>query len=264
MLGKLIKYDLKYGYKIILIIHLVFLVACIMGRFMLNQIDYDAPPEALGAALGISISLFSLVIAGISFSTWIIVAVRFYKNLFTDEGYLTWTLPATSTQLLWSKIISGAIFCAIDILASAIGIILLVTGKNVVEAYSHISADVTEALGMPLSMFGLCLLIIFFFSTIFSVIMIYFCIVIGQLFPGHRVLGAIIVYFVVSFVIQIITVVVMLVLNLYPSVDLLPEGQTAAHYFFAIISMSVGIATVTAIPQYIVTHYIMKKKINLL
>ena len=89
MLGKLIKYDLKYGYKIILIIHLVFLVACIMGRFMLNQIDYDAPPEALGAALGISISLFSLVIAGISFSTWIIVAVRFYKNLFTDEGYLT-------------------------------------------------------------------------------------------------------------------------------------------------------------------------------
>lgn len=264
MLGKLIKYDLKYGYKIIFIVHAVLMVACIMGRFVLNKVDFRAPSEALGAMLAIFIALFALLIAGVSFATCAVIAVRFYRNLFTDEGYLTWTLPATPLEHLWSKIISGVIWYTFDILLCYLGLLILVTGDNVVSLYTQIAPEMTEALGMSLSSFTLYIVLFSLFSTLASVIMIYASITIGQLFPGHRILGAIISYFALSFIIQIFTLVCMLLFNLFPYVGDTMTGSTASHYLFSSLGLGVLLVTITAIPEYFITHYIMKKKINLI
>ena len=40
----------------------------------------------------------------------IYIAVRFYKNLYTDEGYLMHTLPVTPRQLLVSKLTVGSLW----------------------------------------------------------------------------------------------------------------------------------------------------------
>ena len=43
MLKKLIKYDLKYGAKIVIVIHALLWIAAIFGRvFFLDRIDFDA------------------------------------------------------------------------------------------------------------------------------------------------------------------------------------------------------------------------------
>ena len=264
MLGKLIKYDLKYGYKLILIVHTVLLIACIIGRFVLNSLNFNAPEEVLATSLGIFISLFTILMVGVSFSAWGIIAVRFYRNLFTDEGYLTWTLPATPLQHLWSKIISGVIWYTVDILLSILGLVILVTGENIRELYTAIEPELTEVLGMSLPMLFGYIAAFLLASSIASVIMIYACVAIGQLFPGHRVLGALIAYFIISFVTQIATLIFMVFFHIFPNASNIPSDGSVADYLFMIFGLSVFLIVLTAIPEYIATHYIMKKKINLL
>ena len=79
---------------------------------------------------------------------------------------------------------------AADLIIIAAGILLLVTGNNVTTAYSMIADDLTNELGFSLGTFALILFITCLVSAVCSVVMIYFSVVIGQLFPSHRVTGS--------------------------------------------------------------------------
>ena len=92
--------------------------------------------------------------------------------------------------------------------------------------------------------------------------MIYFSICVGQLFPGHRVLCAIAVYFITSFVVQIITFVIMTVFGLF---DFYSTGTRAvADDILNMLIPNTVFALILAVIQYAAAHYIMKKKINLI
>jgi hypothetical protein len=58
--------------------------------------------------------------------TLFLVARHFYTNIYSDEGYLTMTLPATVTQHIISKTVSGFIWLMINALVMLIGVALIV------------------------------------------------------------------------------------------------------------------------------------------
>lgn len=268
MLGNLLKFDLKYGMKVFLLLHGILIILSLLGRFLfLDQLSFIDPDAALVSNIALFVSAMVFLLMAVCFCTWLIIAFRFYRNLFTGEGYLTWTLPASSVQHLWSKIISGSILYLLDCIIVGGCVLLLVTGSNVTEAYSVIAPEVNSELGMTLSTFALFLFIIMLISGPVSVIQTYFCIVIGQLFPAHRVLGAIAAYFISSFTIQILSFGLQIGTGLFPEYILI--GQTGASdqvgtYLFMMMGYSTVMMIVIAVLEYIVIHYIMKKKINLL
>ena len=95
--------------------------------------------------------------------------------------------------------------------------------------------------------------------------MIYFCIVIGQLFPGHRVLCAIAAYFILSTALQVFTLLIMLAFGIFPGHNFfMAKGQTMTEYMTNIFYVSAVLTIIITIVQYVITHYIMNKKINLL
>ena len=111
------------------------------------------------------------------------------------------------------------------------------------------------------------LFVIMLISGPVSVIQTYFCIVIGQLFPAHRVLGAVAAYFISSFVIQILSFGLQIGTGLFPEYVLIGQTSTSDQvgtYLFTIMGYSTVMMIVIAVLQYLVIHYIMKKKINLL
>ena len=187
---------------------------------------------------------------------------RFYRNLFSREGYLSWTLPVSGIEHLWAKIISGYLLSVIDVMVIFAGVLILVTGRNVTEAYRLIAPEMTEVLGMSLGTFALYIFISSLIGCISNVLMIYFSICAGQLFPGHRVLCAIAVYFITSFVVQIITFVIMTVFGLF---DFSSTGTGAvADDILNMLIPNTVFALILAVIQYAAAHYIMKKKINLI
>lgn len=107
MLRKLIKYDKRALRKISLSMFLVALVAGLLSGLCLRF--QDKASEYLVLELLISlvnlISLFAL--AASMLVVIVFVALRFYRNFYTDEGYLTFTLPVRRTQLMFSKTYVG-------------------------------------------------------------------------------------------------------------------------------------------------------------
>lgn len=266
MLRKLIKFDLKSGARIFLLLHGILLAVGLSGRLLLmNHLDFSEATPALVSSIVLFASLTLFLLMAVCFCTWLLIAVRFYRNLFTGEGYLTWTLPASAVEHLWAKIISGIIWYTLDCLVVAAVILMLVTGENIADAYSVIAPEVTAELGMPLSTFGLYLFIVMIISCFSSVIMTYFCIAVGQLFPAHRVLCAIAAYFISGLIIQAVSMGLMLLLKLFPGINLsILNGEQLAQYMFSAITLSIAIMFAVSAAEYAAVHYIMKKKINLL
>lgn len=262
MLGKLIKYDLKASAKIFLLLHVIFLLICAAARFLfMDRINFHASAETLITPITIMLVLGTFLITTLSLCTNLLIAFRFYRNLFSKEGYLSWTLPVSGVTHLWAKIISGYLLTALDITAIYAGILLLVTGRNVTDAYQSIAPEMTEAIGMPLSSFGLCVFIFCVVGGISSVLLIYFSICVGQLFPAHRVLCAVAAYFITSFVIQIAVLVIMAALGM---LDYAASSNTMADEMFSLLVPNTIFALILCIAQYAAVHYIMKRKINLI
>ena len=71
------------------------------------------------------LSLFG-VMASIA-AIGITVFTRFFKNLFTDEGYLTFTLPVKRSTLLMSKTLNAFICGAISALSLTVCILVFIT-----------------------------------------------------------------------------------------------------------------------------------------
>ena len=269
MLGKLIKYDLKASAKIFIFIHVIYLVICLASRFLfMDHLDFDGDPDLLLAQIIIFSTAVMLLLVAANSGTWLLFTFRFYRNLFSKEGYLTWTLPVSGVQHLWAKIIFGYILYAIDTLVIAAGFVILLTGRNVTDAYATVADKLTAEFGMPLSLFAAYLLICSLVSGIYAVITSYFCIAAGQLFPSHRVVGAVAVYFLTNFCVQMLSMFILGLSGHFTDSPFIvssgEEGATVATYLFRGLAPTIFMSLVIAAVQYAVTHYIMKKKINLL
>ena len=79
-------------------LHIALLIFTILGRITLGSDFLMQMPDEIFALLVIFYVMMVIVVGVISsfyFIYW------FYKNLFTDEGYLMHTLPVKPWQLVW-------------------------------------------------------------------------------------------------------------------------------------------------------------------
>ena len=115
MFKKLIKYDLTSVWRLWWIILLTLPCATVVGslaiRFAIGSSFssniVDVVVTTLATLLGIACFLV-IVVAGAL--TAVLVYIRFYKNLFSDEGYLTFTLPVSRRSILLAKTLNAFIW----------------------------------------------------------------------------------------------------------------------------------------------------------
>lgn len=265
MLKKLIKYDLKYEFRIFILLHVILIISCILGRVLfIDRIRFDSDPETLILTLTLLVSAFTILFSGICFGTLLLYSVRFYKNLFTDEGYITWTLPASPLQQLWAKIISAGIWYTIDIFLYMFCMKFLISGKNVQAFYQQFAPEFTEAFGMSVSSFFWVILLFSLANVFASVMMIYTSIAIGQLLPAHRVLVSVIVYFILNLFTQLITMAISFSNSPYLDYNARTAAEPLAQSLIKALSLTTLFTFIAAVIGYFITLKILKKKLNLI
>ncbi len=138
MVGKLIKNELKAGFHSILPIYIV---AAVTTGLLTISFGFD-----IDWLLVISIILLCLVTAAMFMVTFISVINNFNKSMFRDQGYLTFTLPVTSGQLLFAKA-----FCSfLWVLLSYVTVFAIWTGLfiyMVKEVVGNIKDGLEEVFG---------------------------------------------------------------------------------------------------------------------
>lgn len=257
MLGKLIKHDLKTLSRYLIPLHAAILFLSLIGRlFVTGSADWSEPsPLLIIYSAG-----FCFILVTASSCTSILIAVYYYRNLFSKHGYLSWTIPASSGQHLASKTITGSIWMLFDY--------IIVLGSTVLFIYvpgipwDELSALFTEEMGISFYSFFANISLVGLFGCFCGVMTYYAAIALGQLFSSHRVLGAVAVYCAINFLIQIFTMIV-LYTGSNPFLPLLQVTNSWGSQFTQILWMS-GIASlIEGIVFYVITYFIMNKKLNL-
>src|SRR5574344_1912963 len=100
MLLKVLKYDLKFTYKNLIIFYTLSLVFALLGRIC-SIFDTSGIMLILSKINnGITISMIVSVIINNLMRVWARLVLNFYK----DESYLTHTLPVKKSTLYLSKV----------------------------------------------------------------------------------------------------------------------------------------------------------------
>lgn len=274
MLIKLIKYDLKSLNRILIILHAFLLfVAVLMRIFVTGKIQLNS--EFDGFLFGFSILMYALMITGITFGTAIVVAVRFYKNLFSDEGYLSQTLPVTMGQHLLSKTITGTLWGWIDYILILVSLYIGIATPEILKLYRGNQVEILRQLGFtgkyaavtPVQII-VFLLVAGLIGCIANTVIYYASIMLGQLFSSHRVIGAIACYFGISTILAAVSFIVIFISDLTTGNIFLISTNTEnlfsfVEYMVQLLIISIGISIVTTVVLYILMLVLMKKKLDL-
>lgn len=289
MLGKLLKYEWKQTWKLPTAVCLATMAATIIGviSFFTPLWDLESTSSSWLMAIGILFFIMNIVVLIASaLSILVYFSIRFYKNLYTDEGYLMHTLPVTSRQLIFSKfwifflwfIINGLLLClccfalmwAMD---CAIYTGFMDTWKELFEIFSKIGLPEiyhqlnlasTELTGLPAWCMGILLLFLWFIAFCHTILTPYFAISIGQLFSKFKLGASIGIYIAIIMLQQLLTTVIMFPIN--TSLFLSPSffsGEYHIWQFYVLYAPQYVITILLTVLFYFLTHRIMKKHLNL-
>ena len=288
MLKKVLKYDMKAISGVWWLGAVVSIVASFIGSLLL-RFFFEVSRSNDRSSLLIVLSTLALVagflcIVGVSLSyafTMVLVFVRFYKNFFTDEGYLTFTLPVKRSTLLFSKTLNAAIWLIahIGVIAvSGLMFLLLVypggEGNNFIDLYlfekiGEFFKNLWDELGAWLIVYIFEILLIIFVALIFSILLIHFCITFGcMLVKKAKLFLSIGIYYafisVISLVTQLGSFLFTLVMydGMWILIDNADKNQANAIFVLVILAITAAFATVAAV-IYSVTQHMLDRKLNL-
>ncbi len=269
MVRKLLKYDLKAVFKYLIVVYAIILGTAGFNRLLQvfeqeNALWYDI-------AFRSSVVLLIIGLASLMFLTWILLVYRFQRNLFSNEGYLTFTLPATVHEHLWAKIL-----CALICMASSVAVVLLAgliatSGETFAELWKAarflFSRLVRQVKPVNMTLYIVEATVLIVITALDSVMLFETCITLGQLAKKHRIGLAVGIFFIQYFILQIVGTL-FLILEAMRDFELFvllgdaisKNPITAFHVLFAV---GIVFAVLLFLLYYFVMHRIMKKHLNL-
>ncbi len=271
MLGKLIKYDFKALNRYLLVIHGMLLITALLGRFLFIGRIVDHPEGGAISKIGVvvmtfGIFLFVILFMAAVFGTLLLTAIHFYKKLYSDEGYLTHTLPVTRGQLLISKTVTGSVWVILDMALVILSVIILVLYKPFISELAAHKNEILTDMGFPASvgygkiMFALFILLVL--SAVANVVTIYVSIALGQLFSSHRILGAVVVYFAVNMILGILSGVLGTAYSMSSVVHMTDASGFYDFYVKTFLLSGAGELFIVIV-SYVATYLLLQKKLNL-
>ena len=122
MLKKLYKYELYSLFRNLLPVYAAVLGFALLSRLSL-LIKTDNVLLQIPSRISTTIYFFSIV--AVFVVGMVVVVMRFYKNLLSGEGYLTFTLPFSATQHIVCKLLCGVLVIIIDFISVIASLLIM-------------------------------------------------------------------------------------------------------------------------------------------
>lgn len=296
MLGKLMKYEWKNIWKagtlMLLGMLVVTVIGCVVLRMpggvvtgLLDNNDINATQSWF--VLSSFVATLILYVIMLLASTWgmlIFLGIRFYRSMYTDEGYLSHTLPVTANQLFLSKIlVSGVwyLFISIGIGISVVALVVsLMTGllnigelssvltqyngniwEFMADAFYELGRTYEEEMGINLSHYVITLLLTYVAGPFITMVTLFGALTIGQLSSKHKGFMGILAY-------AGLTILSSIIGSTVQSAFMFGTNFMSSSGGFSVTTnMAYDINVITSLLiaaiMYGVSYYIMNRKLNL-
>lgn len=271
MLGKLIKHEFIATWKIFLLLNIVAVVAGgFAGIVCANVPNLEHAPDALAILLSMGLIGYIFLLVAIAVLCTAYLVVRYYRSLYTSEGYLTFTLPATTTEILSAKMLVSFIWDLITTICIGISVGLFMLGLSTLmartggytfgEFFGEIFEFAYDTFGFEQGIVAAGYIAESMFSMILTMMTFFFAISLGQLWQQHKILGSVIFYFVIRFVTGIITAFINVGTGTF---SLLFTAGDSADFLARNMWLSLGLSVVLSIVMYFGCIFVTDRKLNL-
>ena len=276
MLKKLLKYDFNAIFKYWWIGALTTFILSFIGGWCGSV--YESPkdlPDSVYVFATIGLVITVLSFAAFVIMTVLLVYIRFYKHLFSDEGYLTFTLPVKRNQLLNSKLVSGGFATFSTVLVTAINvlIIVLITNKRYISVHGWFNEEIIASINDFFKTYGtfnavvgiIEILFIVVLTTILATLFAYLCITIGAIISKKAKLASTIgIYYGASVIITIFMYIFYFFgfESLNDWITDLPENQEFA-IFPLILLLAIFTILMISLVTYTLINWLIDRKLNL-
>ena len=274
MTGRLIKYELRSSIKLMGVIWAALIVTSFLFSISSNFMGNIMRSSSIASTLinlfqGITGMLYIAVFIATAAASVVIIIMRFYKGLLSDEGYLMHTLPVKPWQLITAKGVSALIIVCASVIVSILSFMILAgTGSfgAIVEFCDLIREMFREEPKVILVAAELIVLVIL--SLLKSIYQIYASLSIGQLAGKYRILLSLGAYVGINIVITVLTVLIMMLLDVtgalsgWSSVslntvnDMLNAGQT-------VLGFAAAVTVIQLAAFHVITERILSLRLNL-
>lgn len=287
MLGKLFKHEWKCTWKVGGMMLLGLVLVSFFGWFSFQAPMWRAVADP-GHYSGISVwdllsfgtlFMYIIMLIGLNYGIIIYMGVRFYKTMYTDEGYLTHTLPVSKHQILVSKILNSGLWTILMMIGIELSVVILVLsmiGAFIPEGYTwadlwreiepelgYMNEMFRDILGMSMNGYFWMMLVFSLISPFCSMIILFGAISIGQLFTKHRVLMAIVSYVGILIVANIITSTVQSIFSVNQMSRSVSDNVLVGGYVNMSVWLSMTFSIVEAAILYFVSYYVTTRKLNM-
>ena len=241
----------------------------------IEDAEDDLTGEIIGAVIGgifviLMIGLF-IMMAVCAVAVFVLMVRRFYTSFFTDEGYLTFTLPVSVDCHLMTKLVSMVIWSVVSTVVTVVafgsfifGIYRLSPESFAIDAYvklylqAYLTAIGTSFTGTII--FGVINSIV---SGIAGYFLLFFSISVGcMLAKKHRFIVCAASYLIISSIVtEVINIVASFAARPFAQISL--NDGTADLYGMTLMLVATLLAIAEGVGCYFGTRWILKNKINL-
>ena len=165
MLNKLLKYDLKYMIKNMIVFYILAVFFAITTRILFN-LDQSVIIKLVGQiSVGCMFSMIASIIINVMMRSW----VRFRDSLYKDEAYLTHTLPVTKNDLYNSKLLQTLIFFFVGFVVVLLSLFITYYSPEMWNSIKGYIKTITTGFNMSTTFF-LIMAVVIIFLELFNAI----------------------------------------------------------------------------------------------
>ncbi len=271
MLGKLFKTEFKASGRLYLPIFIGVLFCAIVERILVEMESSVDNSIVLNIMFGVITVIFVIIIISVCVSGEFISIYRFHKSVFTDEGYLTNTLPVTSRAIIISKLLVGVLYTALSyIILLASGFIMIAgdllseivlalkQGLGILNTQISLPEYVLTAISqIPLTaaIFAAILAV----SLFFNILTFYVSFAIGNMASNKRVLISVIIFIGLTNVLAFVSSGIVIIVE-----EILEKTNLSSVAVLNItLAIVLAVLVILGFVYYFVTNKIMKSRLNI-
>jgi len=211
MLSKLLKYDLKFVYKVVAVFYVLAFVFSVIGRGLAeieNSIVFDVTAKVF---LGIAVSMMASSLINALMRLW----ARFIKNAYKDESYLTHTLPVNKKTIYLSKVLSGLICIFVTMLIAIVCLFICYYSQANMEILKSMLELAATTYNTTVLKLLLLIAVVIFLEIVYVLLIGYVGIILGHKSNKNKMLRTIIISFALYFAFQVLTLGLIAIYGLF-------------------------------------------------
>ena len=211
MLRKLLKYDLKWIYKPLIVFYILALAFSSIARG-LNNIENSIVFTVLTQiCYGTAIAMMINIIINNLMRCW----ARFIRNIYKDESYLTHTLPVKKQDIFLSKVLAGIITIISSFLIIGLCIVICYGTTNNINMLKELLTPIVNLIEIDICYFIIILISIFILEFIFILVAGYLGIILGHKSNNLKIVKSVIFGFLAFMVMSISTILLLFIVGLF-------------------------------------------------